>query len=106
MKDTRLTDTILRKKFNTKALGYCAEEVDAFLDEINIEIEKLEREIEHLKREEYYKYSDFVIIHKDNEGYLSYDSGAYVNILAGALKEAINKIEKLENEIEILKANN
>lgn len=51
MKDTRLTDTILRKKFNTKALGYCAEEVDAFLDEINIEIEKLEREVEHLKRE-------------------------------------------------------
>jgi DivIVA domain-containing protein len=46
MRDTRLTDTILRKKFNTKALGYCAEEVDAFLDEINIEIEKLEREIE------------------------------------------------------------
>ena len=45
-------------------------------------------------------------IHKDNEGYLSYDSGAYVNILAGALKEAINKIEKLENEIETLKANN
>ena len=45
-------------------------------------------------------------IHKDNEGYLSYDSGAYVNILAGALKEAINKIEKLESEIKTLKANN
>ena len=49
MKDIRLTDTILRKKFNTKALGYCAEEVDAFLDEINEEVLKLEREIEALQ---------------------------------------------------------
>ena len=46
------------------------------------------------------------ILTKDSEGFLAYDSGAYVNILAGALKEAISKIEKLESEIKILKANN
>lgn len=45
-------------------------------------------------------------IHSDDKGYLSYDSGAYVNVLAGALKKAIKKIEALENrlnEIENLK---
>lgn len=38
-------------------------------------------------------------IHSNDEGYLSYDSGAYINILAGALKKAIEKIEVLENRL-------
>lgn len=33
---------------------------------------------------------------------LSYDSGMYVSVLAGALKEAINKIEQLEARIQEL----
>lgn len=42
-------------------------------------------------------------INANDKGFLSYDSGAYINILAGALKKAIEKIEALEKEIEILK---
>ena len=42
-------------------------------------------------------------IHSNDEGYLSYDSGAYVNILAGALKKAIEKIEVLENRLNEIK---
>lgn len=34
---------------------------------------------------------------------LSYDSGMYTSVLAGALKEALNKIDKLEDEIKELK---
>ena len=36
---------------------------------------------------------------------MSYDTMNYTNALAGALKEAINEIEKLKEEINILKAN-
>ena len=41
----------------------------------------------------------------DTENYMSYDTMNYTNALAGALKEAINEIEKLKKEINILKAN-
>ena len=51
MKQVKMSNRVYTKDFNVKSLGYCCEEVDAFLDEINIEIEKLEREVEHLKRE-------------------------------------------------------
>ena len=34
---------------------------------------------------------------------LSYDMGMYISVLAGALKEALNKIDKLEDEIKELK---
>jgi DivIVA domain-containing protein len=49
MKDSKISRKIYEKDFNTKALGYCCEEVDAFLDDINFDVEKLEREIETLK---------------------------------------------------------
>lgn len=39
----------------------------------------------------------------DEAGMLSYQSGSYVNILAGALQEAIQKIEALEQKVEELK---
>lgn len=39
------------------------------------------------------------IVEVDEENNLSYDTGAYVNVLAGALKKAIDKIENLENKI-------
>ena len=48
MKKIRVSNKIYTKDFNIKSLGYCCEEVDAFLDEINMEIVKLEREIEEL----------------------------------------------------------
>ena len=34
---------------------------------------------------------------------LSYNTGNYTNVLAGALKQAIQKIEELEREVEELK---
>ena len=43
------------------------------------------------------------IIHEDAEGYLAYDSGAYVNVLASALKETMNQVEQLKQEVAELK---
>ena len=40
-----------------------------------------------------------IIVKVDEENNLSYDTGAYMNVLAGALKQAILKIEKLEELI-------
>ena len=40
-----------------------------------------------------------IVVNVDEEKNLSYDTGAYVNVLAGALKQAILKIEKLEGLI-------
>ena len=37
------------------------------------------------------------------DNYLGYDTSNYTNVLAGALKEAINEIEKLKEEIKVLK---
>lgn len=45
-----------------------------------------------------------LIINKDVGKYLSYNLGTYTNVLAGALKKAIDKIELLENKIELLEA--
>lgn len=39
----------------------------------------------------------------DTENYMSYDTMNYTNALAGALKEAINEIEKLKEEVRALK---
>lgn len=39
----------------------------------------------------------------DTKNYMSYDTMNYTNALAGALKEAINEIEKLKEEIKTLK---
>lgn len=38
---------------------------------------------------------------KDNNGILSYDTATYINVLAGALQKAIEKIEILENKIKV-----
>ena len=43
------------------------------------------------------------ILTKDSEGFLAYDSGAYVSILAGALKETMNQVEQLKQEVAELK---
>lgn len=40
-----------------------------------------------------------IVANVDEEKKLSYDTGAYINVLAGALKQAILKIEKLEDII-------
>lgn len=40
-----------------------------------------------------------IVVNVDEEKNLSYDTGAYMNVLAGALKQAILKIEKLEGLI-------
>lgn len=48
MKQVKMSNRVYTKDFNVKSLGYCCEEVDAFLDEINMEIVRLEREIEDL----------------------------------------------------------
>lgn len=40
-----------------------------------------------------------IVVNVDEEKNLSYDTGAYINVLAGALKQAILKIEKLEDII-------
>ena len=44
----KMSNKVYTKDFNVKSLGYCCEEVDAFLDEINMEIVRLEREIEEI----------------------------------------------------------
>jgi hypothetical protein len=38
----------------------------------------------------------------EDQGVLQYDTGNYVSVLAGALKESINKIEKLESKNKVL----
>ena len=55
-------------------------------------------------KEENKKVAD-ILLQEDKNGLLSYDSATYTNILAGALQKAINKIEKLELEIALLKNN-
>ena len=49
MKKVLFSNKVYEKEFNIKALGFDCQEVDRFLDEINIEINKLEREIASLK---------------------------------------------------------
>jgi hypothetical protein len=46
------------------------------------------------------------LIHKNDDNKLSYDTGTRTSIIEGALKKAIEKIEELEKEIDILKAKN
>ena len=55
-------------------------------------------------KEENKKVAD-ILLQEDKNGLLSYDSSTYTNILAGALQKAIDKIEKLELEIALLKNN-
>ena len=45
MKEVKLSSKIYSKDFSITSLGYSCEEVDRFLDEINVEIAKLEREL-------------------------------------------------------------
>lgn len=45
MKEVKLSSKIYSKDFSIKSLGYSCEEVDRFLDEINVEVAKLEREL-------------------------------------------------------------
>lgn len=49
MKNVVFSNKVYNKDFKIKAVGYDCQEVDTFLDEINIEIVKLEREISALK---------------------------------------------------------
>ena len=49
MKQIKISNKVYSKNFNVKSLGYCCEEVDAFLDDLNMEIVRLEREIEELQ---------------------------------------------------------
>ena len=44
------------------------------------------------------------IIRRGRDGILSYDSGNYQNVLAGALKEALNKIDILERKLAVLES--
>ncbi len=48
MKEIKISHKVYTKNFNVKSLGYCCEEVDEFLDELNLEIMKLERKIDSL----------------------------------------------------------
>jgi len=48
MKEIKISQKVYTKNFNVKSLGYCCEEVDEFLDALNLEIVKLEREKDHL----------------------------------------------------------
>lgn len=49
MKEIKFSKLVYEKDFKVKALGYCCEEVDNFLDEVNLEIVKLERMYQELK---------------------------------------------------------
>ena len=49
MKKVEFSDKVYEKDFHIKSIGYDCQEVDAFLDEINLQIVKLEREIVSLK---------------------------------------------------------
>ena len=51
MKEIKISKKVYEKDFKVKALGYCCEEVDRFLDEINEEIVKLERKLEDAIKE-------------------------------------------------------
>lgn len=50
-KQIKVSNKVYAKEFSIKPMGYACEEVDAFLDEINIEIGKLERDIETLEKD-------------------------------------------------------
>lgn len=43
-----------------------------------------------------------IVVNVDEEKNLSYDTGAYMNVLAGALKKAISKIEEQDKRIKLL----
>lgn len=43
-----------------------------------------------------------IVVNVDEEKNLSYDTGAYINVLAGALKQAILKIEEQDKRIKLL----
>lgn len=47
--------------------------------------------------------SEIITCDRENNDTLGYDTSNYTNVLAGALKEAINEIEKLKEEIKALK---
>lgn len=47
--------------------------------------------------------NEIITCNRDNSDTLGYDTSNYTNVLAGALKEAINEIEKLKEEIKALK---
>lgn len=49
MKEIKISKKVYEKDFKIKSLGYCCEEVDRFLDDINSEINKLERENDELR---------------------------------------------------------
>lgn len=51
MKKIELSNKVYEKQFQVKALGYDCQEVDSFLDEVNLEISKLERQISRLMDE-------------------------------------------------------
>lgn len=51
MKEMKISNKVYEKDFSIKALGYSCEEVDKFLDTLNVEIVKLERELESLNAE-------------------------------------------------------
>ena len=47
--------------------------------------------------------SKIITCNREMDNTLGYDTSNYTNVLAGALKEAINEIEKLKKEVNILK---
>lgn len=49
---------------------------------------------------------EFAVVHKDSQGFLMVDYTELISPLISAVKELDNKIEKLENEITMLKKAN
>lgn len=74
------------KKSDKDTVGFIAQD----LLEVNVEDDKA------------YNIAN-TIVQVDEENNLSYDTGAYTSVIAGALKKAILKIEELEKEINSLK---
>ena len=53
MKEIKVSGLVYSKDFQIKALGYSCEEVDLFLDDVNLQIVRLEREYESLSEYSY-----------------------------------------------------
>ena len=113
MKDNKISKKIYEKNFNIKALGYCCEEVDAFLDDVNFDVERLEREIETLKdklsftetclRAQEQKVKDLtrdLYNQKAQNAVSSTSNGNFSNI------ELLNRIANLEKMVQTLIDNN
>lgn len=59
-KDEKLSSKVTNQNFVVKALGYCCEDVDKFLDDLNLEIVQLERKVEQLEKDNYRLQADAI----------------------------------------------